>query len=44
MALGILVGIAAVWLTAWMIPRLLRKFTDFCQKIWRKIRKEGDCT
>lgn len=41
-ALGILLGIAAVWLALWMIPRLIRKFTDFCQKTWRRIRKEGD--
>lgn len=42
MALGILLGIAAVWMVMKIIPVLIRKFTDFCQKILGRFRKEGD--
>lgn len=42
MALGILLGVAAVWLALKIIPALVRKFTDFCQRILRKLRRDGE--
>ncbi|MCI6005399.1 MAG: DUF1700 domain-containing protein [Blautia sp.] len=42
MALGILLGVAAVWLALKIIPALVRKFPDFCQRILRKLRRDGE--
>lgn len=40
MALGIIIGVFTVWLAGRIIPRLVRKFTDLCQRILNR-RKDG---
>ncbi|MGN8632543.1 DUF1700 domain-containing protein [Blautia sp. HCP3S3_G3] len=42
MALGILAGVAVIWLAGKMLPVLLRKITDFCQRILAKFRRRGE--